>query len=352
MLPRIAIPLLLSLGLQLTHAVHVYLSPASDFYRSNLSPEDASATLSRHLGLDAFEPLWEASDVSHNEELFVGQGAKNALLVTVEEEDAQAIIPFTMERPSFTLATPPSTPIYSLSSILSTYLHRASDSFTSVFSSFDFGDSNDISSLLEFVIHQKQPFFAAIELSKLRDIRQKYGPWSEEYTEVVEQLQALLQSHIDDDRNTLAILTYATPSSASLAKRDVPQESQVPFPLPGPQQPIGAISTCFASLDACNNGTSTCSGRGQCAEASKAGRTCFVCTCGATRTGKGKDVKTTYWAGESCERKDISSPFVLLTGTVIIILLLIAGSVSLLYSVGDQSLPSTLLATAVPVKRD
>jgi hypothetical protein len=89
MLPRIAIPLLLSLGLQLTHAVHVYLSPASDFYRSNLSPEDASATLSRHLGLDAFEPLWEASDVSHNEELFVGQGAKNALLVTVEEEDAQ-----------------------------------------------------------------------------------------------------------------------------------------------------------------------------------------------------------------------------------------------------------------------
>ncbi len=111
---------------------------------------------------------------------------------------------------------------------------------------------------------------------------------------------------VQDDRATFAILTYATSSSASLLKRDAPQESQVPFPLPGPQQPIGAISTCFTSLDSCNNSTSSCSGRGQCSQASKAGRTCFVCTCGATTIGEGNKVKTTYWAGESCERKDIS----------------------------------------------
>ncbi|KAF9472439.1 hypothetical protein BDN70DRAFT_868400 [Pholiota conissans] len=343
---------LLSIAFQLALAVHVYLSPTSDLYRSNLSPEDASAILARHLGLDAYEPFWETSYLSHNEETFVGQGANNVLLVTVEESDAEAIIPFTIERPAFTLATSPSTRIYSLSSILSTYLHQASNSAANIFSSFNFGTSNDVASLLDFVVDSEQPFFAAIELSTLHEIGKTYGSSSETYTEVAGQLQALLQSHIDDDRNVLAILTYATPSSASMEKRDAPQESQVPFPLPGPQQPIGAISTCFASLDACNNGTSNCSGRGQCAGASKAGRTCFVCTCGATKTGQGKDMKTTYWAGESCERKDISSPFVLLTGTVIIIILLIAGSVSLLYTVGDQSLPSTLLATAAPVKRD
>ena len=36
-------------------------------------------------------------------------------------------------------------------------------------------------------------------------------------------------------------------------------------------------------------------------------------------------------------------PFVLITGTVIGLLLLIGGSVALLYSIGDQELPSTLL---------
>ena len=76
------------------------------------------------------------------------------------------------------------------------------------------------------------------------------------------------------------------------------------------------------------------------------------------------------WAGQSCERQDISgyvnsapysllwlnslcnSPFVLLSGTVIVIILLFIGSVSLLYGVGEQPLPSTLLATAVNMKKE
>lgn len=71
-----------------------------------------------------------------------------------------------------------------------------------------------------------------------------------------------------------------------------------------------------------------------------------------TKTGKGSKVKTERWAGQSCERKDVSGPFVLLTGTVIAMILLVVGSVTLLYSVGDQALPSILLATSVSVKKD
>lgn len=228
-----------------------------------------------------------------------------------------------------------------------------------------------MSSLAEFFADSERPSFAAVELSKLHNSGKKYGKSSPQYAQAAEALRILLEDLIQDDSATLAILTYATSSSASLVKRDAPQESQVPFPLPDPQQPIGAISTCFTSLDSCNNSTSSCSGRGQCSQASKAGRTCFVCTCGATTIGEGTKVKTTYWAGESCERKDISryvialtiakeqtecfilySPFVLITGTVIVIILLFAGAVSLLSSVGDQSLPGTLLATAVPMKKE
>jgi hypothetical protein len=81
--------ILLSAGLQLTHAVHVYLSPAPSLYRSILSPEEATAALSLHLGLEAFEPLPDASDLT--QENFVGQGPKNVLLITMEESDVNGV---------------------------------------------------------------------------------------------------------------------------------------------------------------------------------------------------------------------------------------------------------------------
>lgn len=40
--------------------------------------------------------------------------------------------------------------------------------------------------------------------------------------------------------------------------------------------------------------------------------------------------------------KDYSAPFVLLTGTTILLLLFVIGGISLLFSIGDESLPSTL----------
>jgi hypothetical protein len=43
----------------------------------------------------------------------------------------------------------------------------------------------------------------------------------------------------------------------------------------------------------------------------------------------------------------IHRPFVLLTGTVVVMILLVVGSVSLLYSVGYQEMPSTLMGSIV-----
>jgi hypothetical protein len=45
-------------------------------------------------------------------------------------------------------------------------------------------------------------------------------------------------------------------------------------------------------------------------------------------------------------------PFVLITGTVIGLLLLIVGSVGLLYGIADQELPSVLLGGVVGVRKD
>ncbi|CAA7261826.1 unnamed protein product [Cyclocybe aegerita] len=344
---------LLAAVVQAAETVNVYLSPAPYALHSLLSPEDASAALSRHLGLEVFEPLRDASHLGQEEDLFVGKGPKNVLLVTVEETDAKAVLPSFLQ-PAFTLETPPSTPIFSLHSVISSYLHRASHSFASLFPSTRFGELSDVEDLASFFTSAEEPSFAALELSKLHQTRTELGASSDEYVEAATELREFLEQLAEDDRFSLAVLTYASPSSASLYRRQDPQQTQQPLPstAPPPQEPIGAISTCFKTEDDCNNGTTSCSGRGQCVGATKAGRTCFVCTCAPTKTGEGTKVKTEYWAGESCERKDVSGPFVLLTGTVIVILLLIAGSISLLYSVGDQPLPSTLLATAVHSKND
>jgi len=84
-------------------------------------------------------------------------------------------------------------------------------------------------------------------------------------------------------------------------------------------------------------------------QASKAGKTCFVCACNQTTT---QDGKTQTWVGEACERKDISGPFVLLVGSSIVLILLIAGSISLLAGIGDDKLPSTLTGGAVGAKNE
>lgn len=214
---------------------------------------------------------------------------------------SQAVLPDSL-RISFTLTTPPSMSIPSLSS--STYLHRARHTFGSLYSSHDLGQSKDIQSLVSFFDSAEGPAFASIDLSTLHDIGQTYGWSSDEYIQVTDKLRSYLEQIFYDDSFNLAILTLPPPSAPSLLKRQTPQQSQTPFPLP--QQPIGSISACFTTLDICNNSTSSCLGRGTCVQASKAGRTCFVCSCGVTKTGEGNKVKTVTWVGQSCERMDIS----------------------------------------------
>lgn len=220
--------------------------------------------------------------------------------------DPFAVLPDSLQ-PAFALPTPPSTPIYSLTSVLSTYIHQARQQwFPSVYAALNFGNLEDVSDLKTFLNDAEQPSFTAIELSKLRETRQDFGSNSYEYTEVADQIRNLLQNAVEQGNFNIVALTFTSPSSPSFVKRAAPQQSQVPFPAPPPQFPIGGVSTCFTTLDACNNGTSTCSGRGECKKASKAGKTCFVCSCGATKVGEGNKVKTTFWAGDSCERKDVS----------------------------------------------
>ncbi|KAF5325720.1 hypothetical protein D9611_000406 [Ephemerocybe angulata] len=338
---------LLAASTTLVNAGNLYLYPQKSYAAGVESLEDASAAISRHLGLDMFEPVSQYSKALLVEEDFVGTAADNYLLLTLNEEDAHAVLPQEVA-PAGTVPMPGD--VDSLSSVVSTYLGRAAKTYPSVFENWLLTNPE---SLLSFFNSAEKPAFAGVQASELQDIRERFGSDSAEYSNYTERVRQLLETLISEQPDiNIAVLTY---ENAPIQTRDadLPRQTQKPFPdHPLPQEPIGAISACFTTAEACKNSTNSCSGHGNCVAASKAGRSCFVCACGATTKGEGNQLQTTHWAGQSCERKDISSTFALLAGTVLVLIIVIYGSTSLLYTVGDQALPSILLATAVNTKKD
>ncbi|KAJ3523885.1 hypothetical protein NMY22_g11239 [Coprinellus aureogranulatus] len=315
---------LLAASSTLVSAGNLYLYPPRSYATGLHSLQDASAAISRHLGLEMFESVNEHSKALQVEEDFVGKPAESYLLLTMSVRDAEA---------------------HTYPSVFDTWLLE------------------DAEPLLEFFDTAEKPAFAAVDAHKLKELRQTFGPNSNEYYAYSVRVRQLLDELIHNQANlNIAILTYDAdapqPDPLNVVEVDDEEDvetrqTQAPLPnRPAPQQPIGAISSCFSTEEVCKNSTDFCSGHGGCVKASKAGRTCFVCTCSPSIKGEGSKKETTYWAGQSCEKKDISSTFTLLAGTTLVLIIVVFGSISLLYTVGDQALPSILLATAVNSKKD
>ncbi|GAA95169.1 uncharacterized protein L969DRAFT_19353 [Mixia osmundae IAM 14324] len=120
-------------------------------------------------------------------------------------------------------------------------------------------------------------------------------------------------------------------------------------PAPSTTPVVASYRSCYDSQSSCENSTSTCNGHGSCVSGVQYGKTgCWTCACSPTT----EDGKTTVWSGETCQKMDISSPFVLLAGITIVLILSVAASVVLLYQVGEAELPSTLAAVGGLHKRE
>ncbi|TDL24325.1 hypothetical protein BD410DRAFT_117401 [Rickenella mellea] len=349
---------------RLSLAVQIYLQPPLHVVPpspSSISPQSARTVLLHHLGLDMFDfPGGSLKEIPFDRQ-FVGKGYSSALLLTVDEEVTDDILSPSMKA-EFQLSNPPSTSL-NISQVVESMLYRAQRVYSTIVSSSSsttsapvprlldiFHDTpssateyflSETATLVSFVEEDNDDAFGAFELKSLAELASRYGKHSEQYTLAAEATRAIISSALLNRRLATAIMTYPAPTTAKRAMQPPPQS---PFPGPAPQLPIGSVSTCHPSDDACANVTNSCSGRGSCSEASKAGRTCFVCSCNVTRDDQGR---RQWWVGDACERKDVSGPFVLITGTVITLILLIGGSVSLLYGVGGQQLPPTLTGGAV-----
>ncbi|TCD67862.1 hypothetical protein EIP91_011859 [Steccherinum ochraceum] len=377
-----------------------------------VTPEDASRAVAQFAGLDVFEPMeitregetemyatYDAEEVRMgsggvrkpvfelvDEEVgpFVGKGMGRTLVIGVDGEgNLEDILPHTLFM-AFSANSSPSS--FSWSSLsLSNLVERATQLYDLVWSSprlpqaipepkanryldiFDLPSTgaseaflNDLGALVDFVdwadfAVADTSAFGSFDLSSFKTIGIEYGRDSAQYRAAASAIRAAISSAMT--QTDLKIVVVAAPMQAFMAahskRQQPPSQSPLPVPSPPPQHPISAVSTCYTTLDACTNSTDSCSNHGQCVSASKAGKTCFVCSCTATKSinGNGK-TKTTLWAGEQCEKVDVSQEFVLLVGTVVVIIALVVGSISLLSSIGDEKLPQVLAEGIVPSKRD
>lgn len=107
-----------------------------------------------------------------------------------------------------------------------------------------------------------------------------------------------------------------------------------------------AIPSCFASQNACETTTSSCSGHGVCADrwaGAGSDRACFACRCGKTVEEDSEGRRLVYdWGGATCQKLDISAPFWLLAGVSLTLVATIAFCIGLLFSVGEEKLPGVI----------
>lgn len=227
-------------------------------------------------------------------------------------------------KPTFKLLNPPAA-VSEVSLIVSSYLRRAEHTYSTILSSsseslprravprlvniFTASPSSateiflaELSQLVSVVESDERDVFGAFELTGVSAILAEYGRTSEQFQLAVESTRALFESAMANAKHlNLVVLTYP----GAHGKRQMqPPQSPLPPPGPSPQLPIGGVSTCHASADVCTNATNSCSGRGDCTEMSKAGKTCFVCQCEATLDSNGR---RQIWVGDACERLDVSA---------------------------------------------
>ncbi|GAO49595.1 hypothetical protein SAICODRAFT_27097 [Saitoella complicata NRRL Y-17804] len=104
----------------------------------------------------------------------------------------------------------------------------------------------------------------------------------------------------------------------------------------------------FPTRLTCENATNSCSSHGSC-QPYRGRADDWRCACGVTKSNNG--LKTTKWAGEWCEKKDIVLPFWIFFFFGLGMVITVGWAVGLLISVGNEDLGGALMSSA-RVKKD
>lgn len=122
----------------------------------------------------------------------------------------------------------------------------------------------------------------------------------------------------------------------------------------------GILPFCYSTRSACESTTRNCTGHGSCTLAytqldnagDGKGTPCYSCSCVASvRKNDDGTKKTTVWGGPACQKKDVVAPFWLLAGFSVVMMFLVSWGIGLLFSMGEEQLPSVIGAGVSGVPR-
>ena len=193
--------------------------------------------------------------------------------------------------------------------------------------------------------------------------------------DVLGKLKQMLSdmSSSEEQENTIVVIPQPPPSTQHRkrnSKRGVNPEAPLSVHAATKPKPVisaakngtapkTTIPFCWASEQACNEKTQACMGHGACRKkytekvsSDEDGPECWACLCSSTvlKLEKGA-TKTTHWGGPACQKKDISVPFFLFAGFTMAAVALVSWGIGMLYSIGQQDLPSVLGAGVAPPPR-
>ena len=113
---------------------------------------------------------------------------------------------------------------------------------------------------------------------------------------------------------------------------------------------------CFTSNSSCNVATDSCSGHGVCHKKSgsandEAASDCYACKCKSTIvTKEDGTIQKIQWGGSACQKRDISSPFFLIAGISILVVMAAGTAIGMLFHIGQNELPGVISAGVGPAK--
>ncbi|KAF2204458.1 hypothetical protein GQ43DRAFT_409402 [Delitschia confertaspora ATCC 74209] len=380
---------------------HVYIwdsaAQVTNKQPPSVSPETARLILAQRLGVSKYHAIREPNEeqIRHINEfggrspaLFGGDQSGNgahALIWIDGVEDARHIIPESKQYSQFMISNPPPASVNErlVQDIIvqTESLPLKSDPLQKIY--------NSNIKILELLGRIQEPSLHDEYLSILRtDKLEKHQ--TSNMASAISELATLAQQEgfsltvvvmpptsTNSKRTVHSYGTYSLPAAFE-ARREWPEAVLTP-PVPQPSaesqnssmsdaessprlfqaEPVtGILPSCFSSLKHCQELTRNCTGHGSCALVRKGdkgqeGRSnCYSCQCTPTVVNVEDSKKTTYWGGPACQKKDVTIPFWLFAGTTVILIFLVGSGIGMLYSMGDEELPSVIGAgVSGPVRK-
>ncbi|KAI7895999.1 uncharacterized protein EV154DRAFT_535819 [Mucor mucedo] len=173
-----------------------------------------------------------------------------------------------------------------------------------------------------------EPFdMRVIEINALETIANEYGVASEQYKEASLILRDLFEKFVIPNFQQL----HSGSVSAFILTPAVKQQK---LRRGVASTMLQANDVCYKSASDCNNGTSHCSGNGQC---TSVGGECFSCQC-----------KSSAFVGESCQYINSVADFQLLFWTAVLLIVITSSVVVCIYQSGDIVDGGIIMAQSLP----